>query len=56
MPDAHTWTERRRKNRRLAVGLLMVSFGILGLMFAVVFGIQSGFFARLIEHVIGARG
>ena len=54
MPDADIHAERARKNRLLAMGLFVVSLGILGLMIAVVFGIRSGVLGQLVGHVVGA--
>jgi hypothetical protein len=51
MRAADLHAERARKNRLLAMGLLVVSILVLGLMLAVVFGVRSGLLGQLIEHI-----
>lgn len=53
MQDANLLAERARKNRLLAMGLFVVSVGVLGLMVAVVVGIRSGVLGRLVGHLVG---
>jgi hypothetical protein len=51
MEDADAHADRARRNQRLALGLLMVSIAVLGMMIAVVIGARSGLPAWLLEHV-----